>query len=187
MKTLERNDVDRPKRIREKYDIFQYYEPNLVNVPEVKNTVRDELKRRKHEKYLRQVEARQHYSDLLEYVHSRYDPERPDNPHKALEVSAIDAKKISEHKIMRLPVELERRFFEILFVIIEDNWELPVSSQWIELLEYLKAFNLESQLVGLDNELQDCFKFFLRASRLFGFEEEFRRAYQNKYDELREL
>mmetsp|Transcript_37763 Transcript_37763/g.49661 ORF Transcript_37763/g.49661 Transcript_37763/m.49661 type:complete len:83 (+) Transcript_37763:456-704(+) len=49
MKTLERNDVDRPKRIREKYDIFRYYEANLMNVPEVKNTVRDELKRRQHD------------------------------------------------------------------------------------------------------------------------------------------
>ena len=144
MKTLERNDVDRPKRIREKYDIFRYYEPNLVNVPEVKNTMRDELKRRKHDTYVKQVESRHNYIELLEYVHSRYDPKRRDNPIKAVEVNAIDAKLISEHKVLRLPVELERRFFEILYVIIEDNWELPSGKQWVELLEYLNAFNADS-------------------------------------------
>ena len=134
MKTLERNDVDRPKRIREKYDIFRYFEPNLVNVPEVKNTMREELKRRKHDEYVRQVEARHHYQDLLDYVHSRYDPKRKDNPSKAVEVNAMDAKMISEHKVLRLPVELERRFFEILHIMIEDNWQLPIGFQWIELL-----------------------------------------------------
>ena len=93
-------------------------------------------------------------------MHSRYDPKRLDNPSKAVEVNALDAKLISEFQILRLPVELERRFFEILYVIIEDNWELPTGTQWVELLEYLNAFNWDSQLIGKDNELQDCFKFF---------------------------
>ena len=47
LQTLQRNDIDRPKVIREKYEIFQHYEPNLINIPEVKRTVRDELKKRK--------------------------------------------------------------------------------------------------------------------------------------------
>ena len=63
--------------------------------------------------------------ELLEYMHSRYDPDRKDNPSKAIEVSAIDTKLMSDNNILRLPVELERRFLEILFVIIEDSWELP--------------------------------------------------------------
>ena len=64
--------------------------------------------------------------DLLEYVHSRYDPERKDNLSKAIEVNALDTKLMSDNHILRLPVELERRFLEILFVIIEDSWELPI-------------------------------------------------------------
>ena len=29
---------------------------------------------------------------------------------------------------------------EILYVIIEDSWELPIGNQWIELLDFLDAF-----------------------------------------------
>lgn len=111
-----------------------------MNVPEVKNTMRDELKRRQHETYIKQLEARHLYNELLEFIHSRYDPERKDNPSRRVEMNAVDAKIISENNILRLPVELERRFLEILYVIIEDNWELPVSFQWIELLQFLRAF-----------------------------------------------
>ena len=66
--------------------------------------------------------------------------------------------------MLRLPVELERRFLEILYVIIVDSWEIPVSHQWIELLNFLNAFTAESQLYELDNPLKDCFKFFHKAS-----------------------
>ena len=85
---------------------------------------------------------------------------------------------------MRLPVELERRFFEILLVILEDSWELPVGHQWIELLEFLRAFNWDSQLMFQDNELSDCFQFFNRASQLFDFEKEFIETFTAKYMEL---
>lgn len=47
LQTLQRNDVDRPKVIREKYDIFRQFESKLEDIPEVKRTVREELKRRK--------------------------------------------------------------------------------------------------------------------------------------------
>ena len=47
-----------------------------MHVPEVKRTVRDELKRRKQGEYVAHNDARTHYMELLEYVHSRYDPDR---------------------------------------------------------------------------------------------------------------
>ena len=40
-----------------------------MHVPDVKRTVRDELKRRKQEEYVEHNDARGHYMDLLEYVH----------------------------------------------------------------------------------------------------------------------
>ena len=123
--TLERNDVDRPKVIREKYDIFKYFEPQLINIPEVKRTVRQELKRRKHEKLHGHSHARQCYNDMLEYIHTRYDPDRKDAPEKAIKLSAVEFKVIKENNLLRLPVELERRFLEIVGMIIEDSWELP--------------------------------------------------------------
>ena len=79
---------------------------------------------------------------------------------------------IREEKILRLPVELERRFLEIVYVIIIDSWELPVGYQWIELLNFLRAFTADSQLYDEDNSLKDCFKFFTKASQLFKFEDE---------------
>ena len=44
---LQRHDIDRPKVMREKYDILKQYEPNLININEVKRTVREELRKRK--------------------------------------------------------------------------------------------------------------------------------------------
>mgnify|MGYP006923013835 FL=1 len=63
-----------------------------------------------------------------------------------------------------MPVEIERRFLEILYVIIVDSWELPAGKQWIEILSFLHAFEVESQLYEQDNPLKDCFKFFHKAS-----------------------
>lgn len=144
LQTLQRNDIDRPKVIREKYEIFQKYEPNLIHIPEVKRTVRMELKKQKQKRHTTYSEAHNHYTELLEYIHTRYDPKREDAPERAIEVSALDQKIVSELRLLRLPVELERRFLEILFVIISDSWELPIGGQWIELLDFLKAFEPES-------------------------------------------
>ena len=74
-----------------------------------------------------------------------------------------------------MPCELERRFMDILHVILSDAWELPTSQQWIEILVYLNAFDYSSQMCGQDNVLKDCFRFFLEASKLFGFEKQFKR------------
>ena len=144
LQTLQRNDVDRPKVIHEKDDIFRHYEPNFLNIPEVKRTVRDELKKRKQSKYSSYTEAYNNYLELLEYIHTRYNPKREDAPERAIQLNAIDQKIIFENNMLRLPVELERRFLEILYVIIVDSWEIPVSYQWIELLNFLNAFTAES-------------------------------------------
>lgn len=90
--------------------------------------MREELRRRKQEKYLNNHEARQSYLELLEYIHTRYNHAREDQPERARELSPLEKKYITEHKLLRLPGELERRFMEIVYVIIEDSWELPVGS-----------------------------------------------------------
>ena len=41
----------------------------------------------------------------------------------------------------------------------------------------MKAFQAESQIYEQDNPLQDCFKFFHKASQLFKFEDVFLRKY----------
>ena len=130
--------------IHEKYDIFKQYEPNILNIAEVKRTVREELKKRKQTKYLSYSEAFHNYNELLEFIHTRYDPKRKDNEERAIEINAIDQKIINDNKMLRLPMELERRFLEILYVILVDTWELPVGQQWIELLHFLNAFTHES-------------------------------------------
>ena len=81
--------------------------------------------------------------ELLEYIHTRYDHRRLDAPERAVELTAIEKKLTSGengNRILRAPVELERRFLEILYVIIEDSWELPTEGQWIELLDFLQGF-----------------------------------------------
>ena len=47
--TLSRSDIDRPKVLNEKYDIFRKYEDQLKDIPEVKRAMRAELKRRKNQ------------------------------------------------------------------------------------------------------------------------------------------
>ena len=89
-------------------------------------------------------EAFHNYHELLEFIHTRYDPKRKDNEERTIKINAIDQKIINDNKMLRLPVELERRFLEILYVILVDTWELPVGQQWIELLHFLNAFTAES-------------------------------------------
>lgn len=144
LKTLRRNDIDRPKVLKEKYDVFRQFEPQLIKISEVKRTVRQELKRRKQQKYSSHYDAHQNYHEILEYIHTRYEPTRKDKPERAIEINPFDQKIINEHKMLRLPVELERRFIEILYIIIVDSWELPLGSQWIDLLNFLNAFSQDS-------------------------------------------
>ena len=164
LQTLERNDVDRPKAMREKQEILREFEADIEHIPEVKGAVRDEMKRRKKERFEDFKRARYSYHELLEYIHTRYQPERPDARERANPVSATDKKIITENDLKRVPVELERRFMEILYVILEDGWQLPRGYQWVEVLEYLQAFHQHSQLFLQDNALKDCFNFFQRVA-----------------------
>ena len=59
-------------------------------------------------------------------------------------MDAFDKKLIRENNLTRVPVELERRFMEILYLILADGWHLPEGKQWIEVLEFLEAFSLHS-------------------------------------------
>ena len=143
--------------------------------------MRDELKKRQHEQKLQVHVARHNYNELLEFIHTRYDPDRLDNPSRSVQAKTNKAKVAPENASLRLPVELERRFLEILLVIIDDSWELPHGCQWIELLAHLKAFEWSSQMMTQDNEFSDCFRFFHKASQLYGFEREFMRTYTEQY------
>ena len=169
MQTLHRNDIDRPKVLDEKQEIFKQLEPNIINTPEVKTMVHTELKKKKKKAYRDHFHARHIYTEMLEYVHTRFNPERKDNPVRAEMISAEDKMIIFENQLLRTPVELERRFLEILYIIILDSWNLPKSEQWLEILDFLGAFSPGSQLLSQDNELKDCYRFFLKISEDFGF------------------
>lgn len=78
-----------------------------------------------------------------------------------------------EGKIVRVPCELERRFMDVLHVILSDAWELPSGKKWIQILDYLNAFDISSQMCSQDNPLRDCYHFFKKASQLFDFEKVF--------------
>lgn len=67
-------------------------------------------------------------------------------------------------------MELERKFLEVMQMMIVDNWNLPKSHQWIDLLNFIDAFSQDSQLYDNDNALKDCFRFFRKVSQLFNFE-----------------
>jgi len=64
-----------------------------------------------------------------------------------------------ENGVKRLPCELERRFFDILYIIVKDWWYVPDSSQWIEIIKQIGGFEPDSELMK-DTVLKDCFEFF---------------------------
>lgn len=84
--------------------------------------------------------------ELLEFIHSRYDPNRKDDPSKALPISPFEKKVTQEKNLVRVPVMLERQFLEIMYIILEDGWQVPQGAQWLDILEYLRAFESESQM-----------------------------------------
>ena len=55
---------------------------------------------------------------------------------------------------------LERQFLEIMYIILEDGWQVPQGGQWLDILDYLNVFDPESQMCLEDNDLRDCFYFF---------------------------
>jgi hypothetical protein len=69
----------------------------------------------------------------------------------------------------RLPNELERRFFDVFYLIVTDWWFLPAKDQWIDILNKIGTFAPENELL-LDTSLRDCYKFFLKVSQLLNFE-----------------
>ena len=64
-----------------------------------------------------------------------------------------------ENCVKRLPCELERRFFDILYIIVKDWWYVPDTSQWIEIIKQIGGFEPDSELMK-DTALKDCFEFF---------------------------
>ena len=76
-----------------------------------------------------------------------------------------------EGKVLRVPCELERKFLDILHLILLDAWDIPSPAQWISIMEFLNAFDYSSQMCGQDNILKDCYMFFFKAAKLFGFEQ----------------
>lgn len=117
------------------------FEPEIEYIPGVKSAVRAEMKKKMKIRYERFKNGRISYQELLEYIHTRYQPERPDCKERSIEVDAFDKKLIRENSLTRVPVELERRFMEILYLILADGWHLPEGKQWIEVLEFLEAFS----------------------------------------------
>ena len=83
------------------------------------------MKKKMKMRYERFKNGRISYQELLEYIHTRYHPERLDCIERAVEVQPFDKKIIREQNLTRVPVELERRFMEILYLILEDGWHLP--------------------------------------------------------------
>lgn len=65
------------------------------------------------------------YWELLEYIHTRYAPFRQDDPSKRQLVISAEQFQCMEEGVKRLPSELERRFFDILYLIVADWWRVP--------------------------------------------------------------
>lgn len=98
------------------------------------------------------------YKELLEYIHSRYCPRRPDNPTRQRKIS-LEENIALDSGVKRLPCELERRFFDILYIIVKDWWYVSDGNQWIDILRQIGAFEPESELMR-DNVLRDGYEFF---------------------------
>ena len=65
------------------------------------------------------------YWELLEFIHTRYSPFRADDPSKKKLIITPEEFKCMDLGIKRLPTELERRFFDILYLIVADWWRVP--------------------------------------------------------------
>ena len=126
-----------------------------------------------------QTHLKKVYMELCEFIHTRFHPQRPDNPQ--LRKSIITTEEIEAQKmgIKRVPSELERRFFDIVFLIVQDHWEVPGADEWLKIVEQIGAFAENSELVN-DNCLGDTHEFFKEAARLLGFT----RQYAERYREL---
>ena len=55
--------------------------------------------------------------------------------------------------------------------------DIPRGSQWVDLIEFIGAFEQSSQLYSQDNELKDCYRFFSKVAKELNFSQEFEYAY----------
>ena len=74
------------------------------------------------------------YWELLEYIHTRYNPMRQDDPSRKQDLNEAEFEAIVVNGMRRLPSELERRFFDILYLIAQDWWLVPDEKQWIDIM-----------------------------------------------------
>jgi hypothetical protein len=74
------------------------------------------------------------YSELCEFVHTRFEPLRTDCPERKKQVISQAEFDAMDRGVKRLPSELERRFMDILYLIASDWWLVPSGAQWVEIL-----------------------------------------------------
>lgn len=128
-------------------------------MPDVKNRVHFEMKKLKDKAEKMYAEARQVYVELLEFVNSRYNADRKDCPARSVKLTKFEKQQIVKLGLKRMPVELERRFMDILMLLLKDDWTIPEKAEWMDVLEFLDAFDVESPIF-VDSPLRDCYHFF---------------------------
>jgi hypothetical protein len=116
------------------------------------------------------------YNELLEYIHTRYKPDRPDNPNRKHELDTYELLAL-DNGCSRLPTELERRFMDILYLIVSDKMQVPVGGQWMKILDFLNAFDIQDSELILDNEVSDTYVFFSIVARMLDFSDLFQQKY----------
>lgn len=154
MQTIKRMEMERPKVIKQKKDLIQQlgatYEHNIK-----RDVVSSFAARNQH---MLQEQARMFdvYWDLCEYVHTRYQPERLDNPSLRQEIISMAEFDLREQGVRRLPTELERRFLDVFYLIVMDWWKVEERMQWLEILKIVGCFLPKSELIQ-DNVLRDSY------------------------------
>ena len=63
---------------------------------------------------------------------------------------------LRDQGIRRLPTELERRFFDVFYLIVMDWWQVEEPIQWLEILRVIGCFEPVNELVR-DNTLRDTY------------------------------
>ena len=74
METLERNEVERPKVLAKKTLVFSDMSEQIDKLPEVKETIDAELRKRSSKEIRKYLYCRKAYNELLNYINRRYKP-----------------------------------------------------------------------------------------------------------------
>ena len=74
------------------------------------------------------------YLQLLKWIKERYLDERHSVLEEAPDLFNLPVTIIKDEKISRVPCELERKFLDIVHLLLVDAWELPTSKQWITIM-----------------------------------------------------